>query len=216
MDTTHEGSLDDLQPGDLQEAGGDGRDWRMHQREPRKYSSHFQTIRDEANHTQKHRLDHQADRHWGQNVNASSMHRQLASLESADVEERASQKETIYRHEEEEEAAKIAVRTRGQRHPEAKAGKARQGRAQRYEEQDLDDESASSGAQHPEERGPWDGEWAGQRKAVERYRSGGRTAEAEEGKGQSGYMQARNAGQMKPVKQRRPSRRAASSSDGDY
>ena len=80
----------------------------------------------------------------------------------------------------------------------------------------MDEESGSSGAQRQGDRGAWEGDQAGPRKAVERYKSGGRRAEGDEGRAQSGYMQARNAAQMKPVKQRRPSRRAASSSDDDY
>lgn len=80
----------------------------------------------------------------------------------------------------------------------------------------MDEESGSRGAQRQGQRTAWDGDWAGQRKVVERYRSGGRKVEGDESRGQSGYMQARNAAQMKPVKQRRPSRRAASSSDDDY
>lgn len=38
---------------------------------------------------------------------------------------------------------------------------ARQGRAQRYDEEDFDEESGSSGVQRQEERGAWDGERAG-------------------------------------------------------
>lgn len=112
LDSTHEASLDELQPSDLQEAavGSDSREWQQQQRGPHKYNSHFQTIQDEAQTMLKQRHDHRSDRQRPQNVNSSSLHRNLASLDPVDADERASQKETIYRHEEEEEAARMATR----------------------------------------------------------------------------------------------------------